>query len=148
MPSTHLSLHYHIVFSTKERRHWIDPAWRTRLHAFLGGAARTCGGIPEAVGGTSDHVHLLLGLKATHRLSDVMRDVKAASSGWVHEVVGQPIFSWQDGYGAFSVSANLRSTIRRYIDNQEEHHRRVSFMDEYRRLLERSGVGFDERYLW
>ena len=88
MPSTHLSLHYHLVFSTTERRAWIEPAWKDRLHAFLGGAVRTAGGVAESVGGTNDHVHLLIGLKATHRLADVLRDIKAASSGWVHQALG------------------------------------------------------------
>jgi len=148
MPSTHLSLHYHIVFSTTERRAWIEPAWKDRLHAFLGGAVRTAGGVAESVGGTNDHVHLLVGLKATHRLADVLRDIKAASSNWVHQELGRPIFSWQDGYGAFTVSPSLRMTVRRYIENQEEHHRRKTFQEEYRALLERSAVTFDERYLW
>ena len=148
MPSTHLSLHYHIAFSTTERRAWIEPAWKDRLHAFLGGAVRTAGGVAESVGGTNDHVHLLIGLKATHRLADVLRDIKAASSNWVHQELGRPIFSWQDGYGAFTVSPSLRMTVRRYIENQEEHHRRKTFQEEYRALLERSGITFDERYLW
>jgi len=148
MPSTHLSLHYHLVFSTTERRAWIEPAWKDRLHAFLGGAVRTAGGVAESVGGTNDHVHLLIGLKATHRLADVLRDIKAASSNWVHQELGRPIFSWQDGYGAFTVSPSLRMTVRRYIENQEEHHRRKTFQEEYRALLERSGITFDERYLW
>jgi REP element-mobilizing transposase RayT len=148
MPSTHLSLHYHIVFSTTERRAWIEPAWKDRLHAFLGGAVRTAGGVAESVGGMNDHVHLLIGLKATHRLADVLRDIKTASSSWVHQELGRPIFSWQDGYGAFTVSPSLRMTVKRYIENQGEHHRRKTFQEEYRALLERSRVAFDERYLW
>ena len=79
MPSTHLSLHYHIVFSTKERRAFIDERWRNQLHAYLGGAIRTTGGVAENVGGVADHVHLLIGLRATHCLADVIRDIKAAS---------------------------------------------------------------------
>jgi hypothetical protein len=93
-------------------------------------------------------VHLLIGLKATHRLADVLRDIKTTSSSWVHEEIGRPIFSWQDGYGAFTVSPSMRATVRRYIECQEEHHRRRTFQEEYRALLERSGVGFDKRYLW
>jgi putative transposase len=147
MPSTHLSLHYHVVFSTKERRAWIDHPWRERLHAWLGGAIRAAGGIPDSVGGVGDHVHLLMGLRATHRLSDVMRDIKASSSDWVRHGLGRPIFAWQDGYGAFTVRASLRETVRRYVENQEEHHRRKSFLEEYRDLLLRHGVTFDERYL-
>jgi putative transposase len=148
MPSTHLSLHYHLVFSTKERRAWIDPAWKDELHRFLGGIVKKAGGMPESIGGTRDHVHLLFGLGGTHRLVDAVRDIKAVSSGWVRHDLKHPIFSWQDGYGAFTVSASLRETVKRYIQDQEEHHRRRSFQEEYRALLERCGVSFDERYLW
>ncbi len=104
MPSTHLSLHVHVVFSTKERRTLIGEDWRERLHAFLGGAVRTAGCVPDAIGGTSDHIHCLMGLRATHRLSDVVRDIKQTSSEWVHKTIGLAVFSWQEGYGAFSVS--------------------------------------------
>jgi len=148
MPSTHLSLHYHIIFSTKERRAFIHEPWRERLHAFLGGAIRTAGGVPEAVGGVGDHVHLLVSLRATHRLADVVRDIKTASSDWVHQDIKQAVFSWQDGYGAFTVSASQLDVVKPYIANQAEHHRKKSFQEEYRGMLVKSGVQFDERYLW
>jgi REP element-mobilizing transposase RayT len=89
MPSTHLSLHYHIVFSTKDRAPIIAAAWRDRLHAYLGGVVKNVEGIPEAIGGVADHVHLLIGLRATACLADVVRDVKAVSSRWVHEEIGE-----------------------------------------------------------
>ena len=101
MSSTHLSLHYHIVFSTKNREPLITTEWRERLHAYLGGIIRDLGGVPECVGGIADHVHLLIGLKATHRLCDVLRDLKHSSSKWAHETIGIKEFGWQDGYGAF-----------------------------------------------
>ena len=148
MPSTHLSLHYHLVFSTKERYPWIEAAWRARLHEFLGGCVRQLKGIPEAVGGTEDHVHLLVGLRATHTLADVLRDIKKASSNWVHDSVGKRIFQWQEGYGAFTVSAPMRATVVRYIRNQERHHRKLSFQDEYRDFLRKSGMAFKEEHLW
>lgn len=87
MPSTYLSLHYHLVFSTKERRPWIDESWRPRLHEYLGGTVQGLGGYSQGIGGVADHVHLLVGLKATHCLSDFMREVKKASSVWVHEEI-------------------------------------------------------------
>ena len=148
MPSTHLSLHYHLVFSTKNRRPTIDGKWRNRLHAYLGGALRTAGGVAEAVGGTADHVHLLAGLRATHCLSDVMRDVKQTSSEWVHETIQSAIFSWQEGYGAFTVSASNIDRVRKYILNQEAHHKKKSFQEEYVNLPEKSGVEYDAKYLW
>src|SRR6266481_5112193 len=95
MSSTHLSLHYHIVFGTKNHEPLIQPAWRGDLHAYLGGIIRTANGIAESVGGVSDHVHLLIGLRATHRLADVIRELKAVSSGWVHNEIGIRGFAWQ-----------------------------------------------------
>jgi REP element-mobilizing transposase RayT len=148
MPSTHLSLHYHLIFSTKDRRPYIAVDWRDRLHAYLGGVVRTLGGIPEAVGGMADHVHLLVGLRATHCLADVLRGIKAESSRWVHEEIGRCTFSWQEGYGAFTVSASQREKVKRYIARQEEHHRRETFQEEYLKLLDKHGVEYDERYLW
>jgi putative transposase len=148
MSSTHLSLHYHIVFSTRYRISWIMDPWRKRLHAYLGGIARGLHGVPEEIGGTADHVHLLLGLNASHRLADVMRDLKADSSKWVHGEIGSAGFGWQDGYGAFTVSASDVGSIRIYIQNQEEHHRKMGFQEEYRAMLDEYGIEFDERYLW
>lgn len=148
MPSTHLSIHCHVVFSTKDRVDRIHPEWRERLHAFLGGVVKQEGAIAEAVGGVGDHVHLLVGLKATTRLADLVRDVKAVSSRWVHEEIGDRLFQWQEGYGAFSVSPSQRDVVREYIARQEEHHRKRTFQDEYRELLTKSGVEFEERFLW
>jgi putative transposase len=147
MPSTHLSLHYHIVFGTKNHEPVIESVWRDKLHAYLGGVICALGGIAESIGGVCDHVHLLIGLRATHRLADVLRELKAVSSGWVHNEIGMRGFAWQEGYGAFTVSASQRRTVRRYIERQDEHHRTRSFRDEYLELLRRSGVEFDERYV-
>lgn len=94
MSSTHVSLHYHVVFSTKERRALIEPAWQEQLHRFLGGIIKKAGGMPETIGGTRDHVHLLFGLKPTRRLVDVVREIKAVSSGWARQDLGYPLFSW------------------------------------------------------
>jgi len=148
MPSTHLSLHYHFVFSTKNRERYIRDAWRERLHAFLGGAVRTLNGVPEQIGGVDDHVHLLVGLRATHCIADVMRDIKSSTSKWVHSEIRVPEFDWQEGYGAFTVSASKRADVRQYIQNQAEHHRKRSFKEEYLEMVEKSGVEFDEKYLW
>jgi len=123
MSSTHLSLHYHLVFRTKNDEPVITSAWRDRLHAYLGGVIRTLGGAPEAIGGVADHVHLLVGLRATHTLADVLRELKSVSSKWVHEEVGVCSFSWQEGYGAFAVSASQLENARCYIQQQDEHHR-------------------------
>ena len=147
MPATHLSLHYHVVFATKNRAPLIAPEWRGKLHAYLGGTVRGLGAVAQEIGGTDDHVHLLVGAKATHRLADLLREIKSESSRWVHETVGLAAFAWQEGYGAFTVSASQRETVRRYIQTQEEHHRTRTFRQEYVEWLTRSGVEFDERFL-
>jgi REP element-mobilizing transposase RayT len=148
MSSTHLSLHVHVVFGTKHQRPSIRSLWRARLHAYLGGAAKTVEAVPEAVGGVADHVHLLLGIRATHRLADVLCDLKRTSSGWIHDEIGERDFEWQDGYGAFSVSVSLIESVKNYIARQEEHHAKRSFQEEYLEFLKLSGVKYDERYLW
>ena len=147
MSSTYLSLHYHLVFSTKNRETIIAPEWRARLHDYLGGTIRGLGGFPEGVGGVADHVHLLVGLKATHCLADVMRELKKASSTWVHEEIGLRSFAWQEGYAAFTVSATSRDGVRHYIANQEEHHRVKSFREELIEMLNKAGIEYDPKYL-
>jgi len=148
MPSTHLSLHYHLIFSTKDRVAQMHKDWRGRLHAFMGGIVNDMGGIPEVIDGVEDHVHLLVGLRATHCLADVMREIKASSSRWVHEELKKPLFSWQEGYGALTVSASQLGAVKNYITNQEEHHRKKTFQEEYLEFLIQSGVEYDEKYLW
>jgi REP element-mobilizing transposase RayT len=147
MPSTHLSLHYHIIFSTKSRRRTIAEPWRAELHAYIGGILRDIGAVARSIGGPSDHVHVLLGLKATHTLADAVRQMKRGSSVWVHQN-GVEKFAWQEGYGAFTVSPSQVSRVQRYIANQMEHHRKKTFEEEYVDLLRLSGVEFDEKYLW
>lgn len=147
MPSTYLSLHYHIVFGTKGRLPIIGSDWQARLHEYLGGSIRGLGGFPEAVGGVADHVHLLVGLRATHCLADVMRELKKASSVWVHEVPGVDGFAWQEGYAAFTVSATARESVRSYIAHQAEHHRSKTWREEVVEMLAKAGVAYDPKYL-
>lgn|SRR6267142_1357137 len=146
MGSTFLSLHYHIVFSTKERRPFIKLPWRPKLHEYLGGTVRGLGGVPEIIGGVEDHVHLLVGLRATHCLADFMQELKKASSVWAakhHE----PHFAWQEGYAAFTVSWIHIDAVRHYIATQEEHHRKTDFVAELKTLLDKNGVKYEEKYL-
>lgn len=147
MPSTHTSLHYHIVFSTKERFPLITDDWKERLHAYLGGIVKNLDGVPLSIGRNSDHVHLLVGLKSSHRLDYFIRDVKADSSKWTHTELRKN-FEWQKGYGAFTVSPNAVEKVRSYIINQPEHHKRKTFQEEYVELLEASGTAYDEKFLW
>ncbi len=148
MPSTHLSLHYHLVFSTKDRLPTITKDCRDNLHAYLGGITRELKGVPLAIGGVEDHVHLLVGLRATHRLDYVLRDVKSGSSLWAHDTAGRRKFDWQPGYAGVTVSPSQLERVKRYILNQEKHHQRQSFQEEYLALLKLSGIEYDERYVW
>jgi REP element-mobilizing transposase RayT len=140
MPSTFGSAHYHLVFATKERRPLIDVAWRTRLHHWLAGAVLRSGATPLEVGGVGDHVHLVAGLRPSHSLAEVMQDWKRGTSRWVHEELGLPLFSWQEGYAYFTLSQSAVPAVREYVRNQEEHHRRVSFVEEMERLFRENGV--------
>lgn len=127
---------------------WIVNEWQDRLHAYLGGIVKGIGGTPLAIGGTADHVHLLVGTKSSHRLDYFLRDLKADSSEWIHREIGKRAFAWQKGYGVFSVSPSNLEAVRKYIANQEAHHRRHSFQEEYLKILRSSGVEYDDRYLW
>jgi putative transposase len=146
MASTYLSLHYHLVFATKNREAIIAPEWRFRLHEYLGGTISGLGGFSQGIGGMADHVHLLVGLKATHCLADVMRELKKSSSAWVHEQIGLQSFGWQEGYAAFTVSAPARQAVKRYIANQEKHHRVRSSRDELLDMLAKAGIEYDPQY--
>jgi putative transposase len=105
-------------------------------------------GIPHAIGGTGDHVHVAAGLRATHRLADVMRELKSESSRWIHEELKLAGFFWQEGYGAFTFGASDLEGVRRYVLNQEEHHRAKTFQEEYVAMLKRGLVEYDDAYLW
>jgi putative transposase len=122
MPSTHLSLHFHIIFSTKDRHPFMVTAWQSRLYEYMGGLIRMADGAPEAIGGMSDHVHLLVGLRATHTLATFVQDIKQTSSRWIHETIGVKNFAWQSGYGAFTVSVSNCEAVKNYIANQADHH--------------------------
>ena len=145
--STYLSLHYHIVFATRGRVACLEKAWRDRMFEYLGGTVRGLGGFPQGVGGWNDHVHLLIGLKATHVLSDVVREAKKASSVWIRDEIGMAGFNWQEGYGAFTVGYRERNVVKAYIAGQEEHHRRITYLEEVETFYHEAGVEFDPKYL-
>ncbi len=149
MPQSYTCLHYHLVFSTKGRLPTITPEIRPRLWEYLGGIVRGVGGTALQIGGTDDHVHLLVTLRQQPALADFMRALKASSSGWVHDTFPEASeFRWQTGYGAFTVSHSGLDAVTAYIANQDEHHKERTFQDEFRTLLVKHGIAFDEKYLW
>jgi len=151
MPQSLSAVYLHGVFSTKERRLFLrDVATRTELHAYLGGASRQLDCPPLIVGGVEDHVHILARFGRTITQADWIKEIKRVSSGWLKErdPASCRDFAWQAGYGVFSVSASRLDAVREYIVTQEEHHRKSTFQDEFRALLRKHGVEWDERYVW
>ncbi len=149
MPQSFTSLHHHLVFSTKNRESLITDEVQPRLYEYIGGILRAHGCALLAAGGMPDHVHLLVSLDKQLSIAETLRIVKANSSFWVHE--NFPVllaFAWQAGYGAFAVSYSNLDRVKGYIGRQAEHHRRVSFQEEFLAFLKRHGIEYDERYLW
>jgi len=143
-------VYLHIVFSTKERRPFLtDPKLRAECHAYLAGTCHQRGSPSLIVGGTEDHVHLLCMLSRQESIAVLVRELKRESSKTLKEKSPElRTFYWQAGYGAFSVSPSHVEALKRYIASQEEHHRKETFQDEYRRLLRKYGIAYDERYVW
>jgi REP element-mobilizing transposase RayT len=146
MGSSYVSLHYHIVFSTKDRLRLMHTRWRSHLFEYLGGTVRGLRGDPRCIGGTEDHVHLLVSLESTHDIAGFVRELKKASSVWANGRHCRD-FAWQEGYAAFTVSASLLDRVRRYVENQESHHQGMTFTRELRELLDKHGVEYDPKYL-
>ena len=150
MPQSLSVVHIHLVFSTKHRAPFLrDHDLRAEMHAYLGGVSSRLACPPAIVGGTEDHVHMLCRLGRTISQADWVKEVKRVSSIWVKERDPRlREFAWQSGYGAFSVSASDVARVHAYIARQEEHHRKRSFQGEYRVLLQKYGLEWDERYVW
>ena len=139
---------YHIVFSTKDRRPLIRPQYESRLRDYVGGTIRSLLGICLELNGTEDHVHILAKLRPDHAVSDVVRDLKANASGWMHDVFPSlKNFSWQRGYGAFTVSQSNVDEVRRYITRQKEQHWKISFRDECIQFLNANGIEYNGRFV-
>ncbi len=149
MPHSFTHLLTHAIFSTKGRQPTLHAELKTRLLPYMGGIVREIGGCLIGINGTADHIHMLIRLPGTVCLADTMRLEKANSSRWVHETwTNRRGFARQTGYGGFSVSQFSVEAVRRYIANQEEHHRRTSFQEEFVTFLQRHGIAYDERYIW
>ena len=149
MPQSLARLHIHLVFSTKNREPLITDSVRDSLHAYMATVLQNLGCTPVLINSVEDHAHLLFDLSRTVSISQVVEDVKKASSKWIKtQGAAFAAFAWQSGYGAFAVSESNVETVHEYIANQREHHRKKSFQDEYRQFLERHRIAFDERYVW
>jgi len=139
----------HCVFSTKERQKVITPELQQRLWPYLGGIARENRMKALSIGGTEDHTHILLSLPSTLSIAKAIQLIKGGSSKWVHDTFPQHYaFAWQEGYGAFSIGISDVERTVAYIENQEAHHRRKSFQQEFLAFLKKHGIEYDERYIW
>ena len=139
----------HLVFSTKGREPWLADDIRDELHAYIGGIVENHKGTLLNSGSVADHIHLLVAHPRTTAPSDLVQDIKTGSSKWLKTKGAKYAnFHWQGGYGIFSISPSHRLALEEYIGKQAEHHRKVTFQEEYRRLLSRYEVAFDERYVW
>jgi len=147
--STFTKFAYHVIFSTKHRKPLIRSEFQKRLYEYIGGIVRATDGHLIEIGGIEDHIHLLVGLSAKNPVSDNIRDIKANSSKWCNSLPGLTSrFEWQKGYGAFTVSYSQLELVRRYIQNQHEHHRTKTFKDEYIAFLEAHDIEFNHQYLF
>jgi len=148
MSHTYCSSLFYCVFSTKERRKSIAPEIQPQLWAYMGGIAREHGLKALAVGGTKDHVHILLSLPSSFPVAKAMREIKSASSRWMHQTCAIESFEWQEGYGAFSIGTAQLSATLAHITRQEEHHRRRDFQSEFIAFLKKHNIEYDSRYVW
>lgn len=149
MPHTYTSCLFHAIFSTKERRRMSHPELKERLLPYIGGIARKHKMKMLAIEAVEDHLHLLLSLPAVMSIAKAIQLIKGGSSNWVHDTFpSQRGFGWQEGYAAFSIGISRVERTIAYIRNQEKHHRKKTFQEEYLLFLERHGIKYDERYLW
>jgi REP element-mobilizing transposase RayT len=149
MPHSHAALLVHVIFSTKERKPFLQGDLSARLFPYMQQTARQHGGEIHIIDGATDHVHMLISVPANRSLAEIMRVVKCNSSRWVRqEFPDRQDFGWQSGYAAFSVSHSKRATVYQYIARQQEHHKVHSFKEEFITFLRKHQIQYDERYVW
>lgn len=149
MPNTYTQIHIHFVFAVKFRNGLINENFKISLYKYITGIIKNNDHKLLAIGGMPDHIHILIGFRATQSMSDLMKDVKQSSSKWINEnkfVNGH--FQWQEGFGAFSYSKSQISDVTKYIENQEIHHQKKTFREEYLEILKKVDVEYDEKYIF
>ena len=149
MPNTYTQIHIHVVFAVQNRISLIQKEWQDRLYQYIIAIIQNHGHKVLSIGGTSNHIHILFGFRPVQSISDLMQNVKRNSSEWINKenlVTGR--FSWQEGYGAFSYSKSQIPQVIRYIENQEQHHGKQTFLEEYKKILNDFGLEYDEKYIF
>ena len=149
MANTYTQIHIHVVFAVQNRYSLINKTWQDRLYQYIIGIIHNHGHKVLSIGGMPDHVHILFGFRPTQSLSALMQNIKRDSSEWINEnrfVIGK--FAWQDGYGGFSYSKSQAPQVANYIEKQERHHAKRTFLEEYTKILQDFGLEYDERYIF
>jgi len=149
MANTYTQIHIHAVFAVQNRLSLIKKDWQDRLYQYIIAIIQNHGHKVLSIGGMPDHIHLLFGFRPTQSLSELMQNIKRNSSEWINKeklIMGK--FSWQEGYGAFSYSKSQISQVAKYIENQDEHHKKKTFVEEYKKILNDFGLEYDERYIF
>ena len=146
---SYVSLNYHIVFSTKERKPYLTDEQTQAVCRYIGGILRNHKGCLLTANGMADHLHLAASLHPQTCISDCLQDIKASSSKWIHETYSDlKLFSWQDGYSAFSVSYSGLDKVLAYIKNQQTHHKKITFEEELISLLKKHSINYDPKYVF
>ncbi len=149
MANTYTQIHIQVIFTVQNRDCIIQNSWKDELYKYISGIIQNHNHKVLAINGMPDHVHILIGMRATQSLSDLMQDVKGDSSKWINQKrFTKGKFSWQEGFGAFSYGKSQINQVIDYIKNQEEHHKKWSFLEEYRTFLKRFEVEFDQRFIF
>jgi len=149
VPNTYTQLYVHCVFAVKYRASLLETSWDEKLRLYIAATVQNDGHKMLAINNMPDHLHFLVGLNPKQSISEMMRFVKGDSSEWVNKEKLTPHkFYWQEGYGAFSNSKSQVDSVVKYIANQQEHHKKTTFLDEYRHMLSKAGVAYDERYIF
>jgi putative transposase len=149
MPNTYSQVHLQFVFAVKYRACIIENSWTDELYKYITGIVQQNKHKMICINGMPDHLHILVGMRPTQSISDLLQDIKGSSSKWINDkklVKGK--FEWQEGYGVFSYSKSQIKTVALYIENQEQHHKKTTFREEYLELLKEFEVEYDEKYIF
>ena len=147
MANTYTQIYMHIVFAVESRECLIADQWIDELHRYLAGACKNKNHFVYAINGTADHVHLLIGMHPAESVSDFVQSLKLQSTKWINDRFMRGTFRWQSGYGAFSYSKSLVPAVKRYVENQREHHKKVRFEDELKAIFEKAGIYYKPEYM-
>lgn len=149
MANTYTQIHLQFVFAVKRRECVIDPLWQNELYKYITGIIQHNGHKLICINGMPDHIHILVGMRPVQSISDLLKDIKASSSKWINEKnFTKQKFEWQEGYGAFAYSKSHIKDVISYIENQEEHHKKRTFREEYIDFLTKLEIDYDERFIF